>query len=117
VALTGVWSRLTPLHNPSLYNLGLCKVKRKGSILVTVPEWAERVAALRKKLGLKQVEFARKFHVTQAAISLWESGAKQPSVENYIRMGNMASEPECFWFWEKAGVDVNRIRSLLGGPA
>lgn len=80
---------------------------------MTVPEWAERVAALRKKLELKQIEFAQRFHVTQAAVSRWESGVKEPSVENYIRMGNIAPDPECFWFWEKAGVDINRIRALL----
>ena len=80
---------------------------------MTVPEWAERIAALRKKLALKQVEFAQTFRVTQAAVSLWESGTKEPSVENYIRMGNMAAKPGCFWFLEKAGLDLRRLRSLL----
>jgi DNA-binding transcriptional regulator YiaG len=75
------------------------------------PEWAQRVAQLRKKLGLKQVEFAARFSVTQAAISGWESGRKEPSVENYVRMGNIADDPDCYWFWEKAGVDINRIRN------
>jgi DNA-binding transcriptional regulator YiaG len=75
------------------------------------PEWAQRVAQLRKKLGLKQVEFAARFGVTQAAISGWESGRKEPSVENYVRMGNIADDPDCYWFWEKAGLDINRIRN------
>jgi len=79
----------------------------------TLPDWAQQVAALRKKLGLKQVEFAEKFGVTQPAVSRWETGEIEPSLEHYIRMGNMAPEPGCFWFWEKAGVDVNRIRNLL----
>jgi len=80
---------------------------------VTKPEWSERVAALRKKLKLKQAEFAEAFGVTQAAVSRWECGKKEPSFENYIRMGNMAADPDCFWFWVKAGVDVDRIRSLI----
>jgi transcriptional regulator with XRE-family HTH domain len=81
---------------------------------VTLPEWATRVRALRKALGLKQLEFATRFSVTQAAVSRWENGSKEPSAENYIRMGNMAHEPECFWFWKKAGLDVSRIRTTSG---
>jgi transcriptional regulator with XRE-family HTH domain len=80
---------------------------------VVLPEWAQRVAALRKELGLKQVDFAAKFGVTQAAISRWERGAKEPSAEIYIRMGNIAAKPACFWFLEKAGLDVSRLRSLF----
>jgi len=80
---------------------------------VTVPDWALRVRALRKSLDLKQVEFAARFSVTQAAVSRWENGTKEPSPENYIRMANMAAKPACFWFLEKAGVDVPRLRRLI----
>ena len=34
----------------------------------TLPDWAQQVGALRKKLGLKQVEFAERFGVTQPAV-------------------------------------------------
>jgi hypothetical protein len=88
----------------------------KGSLRgvpVTVPDWALRVRALRKSLDLKQVEFAVRFSVTQAAVSRWESGTKEPSPENYIRMANMAAKPACLWFLEKAGVDVPRLRTLI----
>ena len=81
---------------------------------MTEAEWAHRVAGLRRKLNLTQVEFAKIFGVTQAAVSRWESGTKEPSIENYIRMGNIAAESDCRWFWEKAGVDVNRVVTLLG---
>jgi transcriptional regulator with XRE-family HTH domain len=71
------------------------------------------VTALRRKLGLRQAEFGTHFGVTQAAVSKWEGGRKEPSVANYIRMGNLATDQaDCFWFWEKAGVDINRIRNL-----
>ena len=56
------------------------------------------------------MDFAEKFSVTQAAVSRWENGIKEPSTDNYIKMGNMASRPVCFWFWEKAGIDLSRIR-------
>lgn len=80
---------------------------------MTAHEWAQRVTALRKKLGLRQAEFGKCFGVTQAAVSKWESGLKEPSVANYIRMGNLATDQsDCFWFWQKAGVDMNRIRGI-----
>jgi len=69
--------------------------------------------ALRKELHESQVAFAKRFNVTQTTVSYWESGRKEPSVKNYVRMGNLSKEPGCYWFWERAGVDINRIRTLL----
>jgi transcriptional regulator with XRE-family HTH domain len=80
---------------------------------LVLPEWALRVVALRRHLGLAQVQFADKFAVKQSSVSRWESGRREPSVENYIRMGNLADEPDCLWFWEHAGVDVNRIERWI----
>jgi transcriptional regulator with XRE-family HTH domain len=79
---------------------------------VTRPEWANRIVALRKQLGLLQTQFAERLQVTQAAVSRWESGDSEPSPENYIRMANLADEMNCVWFWERAGVDVIRIQRL-----
>ena len=76
------------------------------------PEWANRIVALRKQLGLLQTQFAERLQVTQAAISQWESGASEPSAESYIRMANLADEMNCLWFLEHVGVDVNRIERL-----
>src|SRR5262245_6384590 len=39
----------------------------------------------------------------------------EPAIENYIRMGNTADEPDCHWLWERAGVEVGRFRTLLTG--
>jgi len=69
--------------------------------------------ALRKELGESQATFAKRFNVTQTTVSYWESGRKEPSVKNYIRMGNVAEQTSCYWFWKKGGVDVDRMRILL----
>jgi DNA-binding XRE family transcriptional regulator len=76
-------------------------------------EWAQHVEALRGELGETQVDFAKHFNVTQPAVSAWEKGSKEPSAENYIRMGNMARPPDCYWFWQRAGVDLERLRLFL----
>lgn len=36
----------------------------------------------------------------------------QPSVENYIRIANMADDANWLWFLEHVGVDVSRIDRL-----
>lgn len=76
-----------------------------------IPDWSQRIVSLRKRLGLKQSQFAEAVGVTQAAVSQWESAKREPSSENYIRMGNMAGHPDGFWFWEKAGVDLTQIKA------
>jgi len=73
------------------------------------PDWAIRVTTLRKDLGLLQTQFAELLSVTQAAVSQWETGYKRPSRENYIRMGNLANETDCMWFWERGGVDMKAV--------
>src|SRR5580658_1502 len=80
----------------------------------TVPrqEWAARVAALRKHLGLLQADFGQLFGVRQSSVSRWENGGKEPSVENYIRMANLGDEASCLWFLERAGVDIGRFERL-----
>lgn len=76
------------------------------------PNWASRIVALRKSLGLLQVEFAQRLLVTQAAVSRWENGSSNPSAENYIRMADLADDINCVWFWKQAGVDVERLARL-----
>jgi transcriptional regulator with XRE-family HTH domain len=76
---------------------------------VARPEWAQRVVSLREQMGLSQMQFGELLAVTQGAVSRWESGAKQPSAEHFLLMGNLADKDECLWFWRRAGVDVKRI--------
>jgi transcriptional regulator with XRE-family HTH domain len=76
-------------------------------------EWAARVAALRKQLGLLQADFGQLFGVRQSSVSRWENGGKEPSVENYIRMANLADEASYLWFLERAGVDTDRLERRM----
>ena len=38
----------------------------------------ERIRAIREKLGLTQVQFAKRFGFSQPSVSLWESGTVMP---------------------------------------
>jgi SOS-response transcriptional repressor LexA len=84
-------------------------VKNKKSPL---PEWARRVLALREQLGLTQAAFASRLHYSAMALSRWERGTHEPPAQCYIQLGNIAGEPDCWWFWARAGfknTDLSRI--------
>ena len=44
------------------------------------------IARLRKRRGLTQVEFAKQLHVTQSAVSHWESGRSVPDTVQLFRI-------------------------------
>ena len=46
----------------------------------------ENIARLRKNRGLTQVEFSKQLHVTQSAVSHWESGRSLPDTVQLFRI-------------------------------
>jgi SOS-response transcriptional repressor LexA len=79
-----------------------------------IPEWAREIVELRKRLGLSQAAFGQKLHYSPVAVSRWERGAKEPTAESYIRLGNLADGPASWSFWSRAGLraaDVGRTLS------
>ena len=46
----------------------------------------ENIARLRKNRGLTQVEFSKQLHVTQSAVSHWESGRSMPDTVQLFRI-------------------------------
>lgn len=46
-----------------------------------LPEWALVIKRFRGLQGLSQAKFAAQYGVTQAAVSYWESGSKEPPAE------------------------------------
>lgn len=51
----------------------------------------ERIKELRKSLGINQVEFGRRLHVTKQCISNWENGNIQPSIDMLIKIAETFS--------------------------
>src|SRR5262245_4314053 len=77
------------------------------------PEWAEKIAKLRERLQLNQAALARLLHVSPMAVSRWERAVNEPEAGFYIQMGTLAGEPDCWYFWQRAGLPSNElIRSL-----
>ena len=47
------------------------------------------IAKLRKRNGLTQIEFAKKLHVTQSAVSHWESGRSMPDTTQLFNIAQL----------------------------
>jgi DNA-binding transcriptional regulator YiaG len=79
-------------------------------------ELALRILKLRKLLELSQTALGSRLHYSAMAVSRWEAGTQEPPAKCLIQLGNLSGEPECWWFWGRAGLRRADIsRKLLGG--
>jgi len=77
-----------------------------------VPESSQKIADFRTSLNLSQSEFAKRLGSSAMAVSRWERGIQEVPANIYIRLGNLAGDPLCWYFWGCAGlrtVDVMRV--------
>ncbi|GAB6636150.1 hypothetical protein BOVMAS18_14590 [Streptococcus uberis] len=49
----------------------------------------KRLKSLRQESGLKQQEIAEKLDVTQGAYQEWESGTREPTLENVVKLAKL----------------------------
>jgi SOS-response transcriptional repressor LexA len=76
-------------------------------------EWASAVSALRHTFKLSQTSFGKKFHSSAMAVSRWERGAQEPSARSYIELGNFAGDPQCWYFWARAGLRPEDLMQVV----
>jgi transcriptional regulator with XRE-family HTH domain len=81
----------------------------------TLPDWANRIIALRGHLGINQAELARKLECSAMTVSRWERGLLAPSADFFIRLGNFSNKSDCWFFWERAGLEVRKVSQNLHG--
>jgi SOS-response transcriptional repressor LexA len=81
------------------------------------------ISGLRKRLNLSQTTFGHELHSSAMGVSRWERGAQEPPSHSYIELGNLAGDPDCWFFWGRAGLrseDLMRVlpklRSRLRNP-
>src|SRR5262249_20335288 len=82
------------------------------------PEWADRIERLREKLQRNHAALARRRRVSRRAVSRWERAINEPEAGYYIQMGTLAGEPDCWYFWQRAGLpssDLMRTLRKTGG--
>jgi transcriptional regulator with XRE-family HTH domain len=82
-------------------------VRRKSEI--DVPEWARKIEEMRQTRKLSQEGFGSRVGVSAMAVSRWERGVAEPTGETYIRLGNLADAPLCWFFWKRAGLRLSDV--------
>src|ERR1700676_5744693 len=76
-------------------------------------DWAEQIGLLRRRLNLSQSRLGQQLQYSAMAISRWERGLQKPPAACYIKLGDLAGNPECWYFWERAGLkSADVIRAL-----
>jgi hypothetical protein len=75
--------------------------------------WAENIAHLRKRLHLSQAALGNQLHDSAMAVSRWERGLQEPSADCYIKLGDLAGNPDCWIFWERAGLSSSTVMRAL----
>jgi len=77
------------------------------------PDWAEQIGLLRRRLKLSQSRLGQQLQYSAMAISRWERGLQEPPADSYIKLGDLAGNPDCWYFWERAGLkSADVIRAL-----
>ncbi len=71
------------------------------------------IIRLRKKLGLSQTAFGHEIHSSAMGVSRWERGAQEPPSHSYIELGNLAGDPDCWFFWGRAGLRSEDLMRVL----
>jgi phage repressor protein C with HTH and peptisase S24 domain len=86
----------------------MVKVISKNS---TVPEWAKRIERFRASLYMSQSHFAEELQYSAMAVSRWERGIQEPPGEVYIKLGKLATGPDRWFFWERAGLRKTDVQN------
>jgi SOS-response transcriptional repressor LexA len=81
----------------------------------TVPEWASRIITLRRQFKMSQGELAKRMECSAMTISRWERGLQAPTADYYIQLGKLAGQKDCWFFWERAGLQVADLARALPG--
>jgi SOS-response transcriptional repressor LexA len=76
------------------------------------PDWIKPVRELRQRLKLNQEELGRRLHYSAMAISRWERGEQEPTDRGYIELGNLAGDPDCWYFWGRAGLNNENLMQV-----
>jgi SOS-response transcriptional repressor LexA len=77
------------------------------------PEWAARITALRRRLGTSQSDLGKRLNASAMAVSRWERGTQEPPANVYIQLGNLTGDPECWYFWGRAGLRSDDFMRVL----
>ena len=78
-----------------------------------IPEWAKRIHELRMRLHIPQGELARLLDCSAMTVSRWENGQLEPTAHYYLELGKLAGKADCWFYWERAGLQSSDVVKVL----
>jgi SOS-response transcriptional repressor LexA len=88
-------------------------MKRKVTKRASLPDWADRIEKLRRRLKLSQSSLGQQLQYSAMAVSRWERGLQEPPADCYIKLGEIAGAPDCWFFWERTGLKSSNVLRAL----
>ena len=79
----------------------------------TLPDWSRKILTFRQALKLTQGDLGKRLRTSAMAVSRWERGEAEPPADAYIRLGNLADDPLCWFFWGRAGLTTADVMRVL----
>ena len=79
----------------------------------TIPDWAKRIHELRTRLRIPQGELARLLDCSAMTVSRWENGQLEPTAHYYVELGKLAGKTDCWFYWERAGLQSSDVVRVL----
>jgi SOS-response transcriptional repressor LexA len=76
-------------------------------------EWAGRIITLRRRLKMSQSQLGNQLNSSAMAVSRWERGVQEPPADISIQLGNLTGDPECWFFWGRAGLHSEDLMRVL----
>src|SRR5438552_15741159 len=64
-------------------------------------------------MAVSQSELGKQLNSSAMAVSRWERGVQQPPANIYIQLGNITGDPECWYFWGRAGLHSGDLMRVL----
>jgi SOS-response transcriptional repressor LexA len=80
-----------------------------------LPEWSRKILAFRRALKLTQGTLGKRINTSAMAVSRWDRGETEPPAKAYIRLGQLAGDPLCWFFWGRAGFSTADLMRILPG--
>jgi phage repressor protein C with HTH and peptisase S24 domain/DNA-binding XRE family transcriptional regulator len=62
---------------------------------------------------MSQGELARLLDCSAMTVSRWEKGRVAPTAHYYIELGKLAGKPDCWFYWERAGLQSSDVVRAL----
>jgi SOS-response transcriptional repressor LexA len=76
-------------------------------------DWAQKIRELRRRLQVPQGDLARLLDCSAMTVSRWENGQLAPTAHYYIELGKLAGKPDCWFYWERAGLQSSDVLRVL----